>query len=181
MENFAERLNEAARILEQELSGLSDEQFNWKPAPESWSIAQCILHLVKTNKGYFPVYERLASGEYAPNFWEKLGIGKSMFARFFVEGVDPKNIKKMKAPGSIRPGKSHIDQSIRGKLLEQHAKMLGYHDSIQTKNEMGRIVSSPFANIITYPVSATFDIVCLHELRHLQQALRVKNHPGFPK
>src|SRR5206468_1680855 len=27
---------------------LSDARFNWKPAPERWSIAQCLKHLVLT-------------------------------------------------------------------------------------------------------------------------------------
>src|SRR5262249_46828789 len=30
------------------VSGLSDAQFNWKPAPGQWSVAQCLKHLVLT-------------------------------------------------------------------------------------------------------------------------------------
>ena len=180
MSDFAQRLQEAAAILQNDLSGLTDEQFNWKPAAESWSIAQCILHIVKTNKGYFPIYERLSNGEYQFNFWEKRGWLKGMWTNFFVNGVDPKNAKRLKAPGSIQPTQSHIDQSISNKMLEQNQKLLSYYDKIGNGESGSRIVSSPFASFITYPLSATFDIVSLHELRHLQQAVRVKNHTAFP-
>src|SRR5262245_55969992 len=36
---------DSARAL---ASGLSDGQFNWKPSPSQWSVAQCLRHLVLT-------------------------------------------------------------------------------------------------------------------------------------
>ena len=41
---------------------LSAAQLNWKPAPKSWSVAQCFDHLITTHSLYFPEFERLANG-----------------------------------------------------------------------------------------------------------------------
>ena len=30
--------------------GLSSDQLNWKPGKKSWSVAQCLDHLIKTNE-----------------------------------------------------------------------------------------------------------------------------------
>lgn len=181
MEDLTVRLAALAPLARREFEGLSDEQFNWKPAADSWSIAQCLLHLVKTNKAYFPIYDRLASGSYAPNFWERRGWFGTFWKNFFVNGVDPKNVKKMKAPSSINPVQSHIDKSILDKLEEQNGKVTGYYDKLRGPELEQTIVSSPFATFIVYPAACTFDIIVLHEERHIQQALRVKDHPGFPK
>ena len=32
---------------------LSAEQLNWKPAPDRWSVAQCLEHLINTNLLHF--------------------------------------------------------------------------------------------------------------------------------
>ena len=44
-----ELLNDSARQL---VTGLNDEQLNWKPAPDSWSIAQCLDHLAVTSEKF---------------------------------------------------------------------------------------------------------------------------------
>jgi hypothetical protein len=175
MNNFIETLNANTTFAKDEFSGLPDDQFNFKPSSDKWSIAQCILHLVKTNKGYFPIYDKLLDGSHAPNFFEKAGIFSGFWEKLFVNGVDPKNVKKMKAPSSIQPGQSHIDKSILAKLEEQNKKLSDYYRQLEPKGLDKIIVSSPFAKFIVYNAACTFDIVALHEQRHLQQAKRVKD------
>jgi len=36
---------------------LSDEQLNWKPRPDSWSVAQCMDHLIKSNDEVKPAID----------------------------------------------------------------------------------------------------------------------------
>src|SRR5215469_8329081 len=43
--------DENAREL---VSGLTEEQLNWQPAPGSWSVGQCLEHLCKVNEIYVP-------------------------------------------------------------------------------------------------------------------------------
>ena len=50
MENYIATLNANSDFAKNEFSDLTDEQFNFKPASGAWSAAQCIRHLVKTNK-----------------------------------------------------------------------------------------------------------------------------------
>ena len=32
----------------------TEEQLNWQPAPDSWSVGQCLEHLCITNEAYLP-------------------------------------------------------------------------------------------------------------------------------
>ena len=36
----------------QRFGELTSEQINWKPAAESWSVGQCLDHLIKANERY---------------------------------------------------------------------------------------------------------------------------------
>jgi hypothetical protein len=175
MENYIDVLNANSELATREFSSLSEDQFNFKPSPDKWSIGQCILHLVKTNKSYFPIYERLSEGNYDPNFFEKMGWFSGFWEKFFVDGVDPKNVKKMKAPAAIQPAQSNIGKEIIVKFAEQNEKIASYYQSLQAKGIDKVIVSSPFAKFIVYNAACTFDIIALHEQRHLQQALQVRD------
>ena len=119
-----------------------------------------------------PIYERLTGENYKPNVFEKIGLFKGFWERFFVKGVAPKNRRKMKAPAAIQPGQSHIDKSIIDKLVDQNKKIIEYYLQLQTQDLKKVVVSSPFAKIVTYNAACTFDIIALHEQRHLQQAKR---------
>ncbi len=46
-------LSEALILIDnatEQFSGLSENQINWKPSEEKWSIGECIDHLVVTHK-----------------------------------------------------------------------------------------------------------------------------------
>src|SRR5882724_5817859 len=47
----AAKTNEVASRL---VVGLSEDQLNWKPAPGSWSIAQCLDHLAVSTEKFEP-------------------------------------------------------------------------------------------------------------------------------
>jgi DinB superfamily len=53
------RETEAASAHAQALSGgLDEEQLGWRPRPESWSIAENLLHLDLTTRAFLPVVDR---------------------------------------------------------------------------------------------------------------------------
>ncbi len=175
MENYLDRLRYNTAFAREEFGSLNSEQFNFKPAADKWSIGQCIHHLVKTNKAYFPLYDKLLRGNFSPNFFEKNGWLSDFWEKFFVNGVDPKNMKKLKAPLTIQPEQSNIELTIIDKFTEQNEKIESYYKQLHSGGLDKVIISSPFAKFITYKTGCTFDIIALHELRHLQQAKRVKD------
>ncbi|MEP7075617.1 MAG: DinB family protein, partial [Acidobacteriota bacterium] len=63
----SETIAELERITEDfgtAFGSLTNEQLNWKPAAESWSIAQCVDHLIKSNDEVQPVIDaKLAGGK----------------------------------------------------------------------------------------------------------------------
>lgn len=52
------------------LSNLTSEQLNWKPGEESWSIGQCLDHLIISDCLYFPAFKKIAEGKHEMSFWK---------------------------------------------------------------------------------------------------------------
>jgi uncharacterized damage-inducible protein DinB len=163
-------------------SNLSTEQLNWKPAEKSWSIAQCLDHLIKTHSLYFPLFARMAGGHVKPTFWEKTSPLSGYFGRFLIKGLDPENQKKMKTTGKAHPSASDIDDGIVERFCQHQQAMIEHlkklPDDLEPKTT---IVTSPLLGFVTYSLDDTFTILVHHSRRHLNQAKRVSGTKGFPK
>ncbi len=50
LDEYARQFTEARADARRLTSGLSREQFNWRPATGRWSVAECIVHLTVTGR-----------------------------------------------------------------------------------------------------------------------------------
>src|SRR5262245_49086065 len=95
--NETEAIAADARTL---FGHLNPEQLNWKPAADSWSVAQCLDHLITANLGYDPVVDRILKGEYRKTFLHRMPLLPAFFGKMLVKAVSPDARRKLKAPGS---------------------------------------------------------------------------------
>ena len=66
--NWIEKIDKLTNQFLQEFSSLNEEELNWKPDPESWSVAQHLDHLIVINQTYFPIIAALKAGQYSLPF-----------------------------------------------------------------------------------------------------------------
>jgi len=159
-------------------AGLTLEQLNWQPTPSAWSIGQCLEHLCLGNEVYFPaISASLAGKPVSPVQGIILGWFAGWFIRSFIE---PSPVtKRASAPGKIAPG-SHVELSVIDRFLgsNQDARQLIRRAAACNVNRI-RFVN-PFVPLIRFTVGTGLKLTCGHERRHLLQAERVKQTPGFP-
>src|SRR5690349_13377085 len=81
---------------------LTAEQLNWNPTPRSWSVAQCLEHLLEATGQYRPNIAKALVGR-TPAPVEEITPG--WFAAWFIRTcIDPdERGRKFKAPGKIIP------------------------------------------------------------------------------
>src|SRR5687767_7404769 len=103
-----EKIAEDARAS---FGGLSSDQLNWKPGEQSWSVAQCLDHIIKTNDLFGPEFEKLASGNRKNTFWQKYSPLTGWGGRFLIKAVS-EDSKKAKAPSKAIVPPSEIDPDI---------------------------------------------------------------------
>jgi hypothetical protein len=113
-------LNRVTEETQQTFANLDSRQLNWKPGPERWSIAQCFDHLLTANESYFPIFERIGSGQKETNtFWESMPLLPGFFGRMLIKSLDPASKRKMKAPKPFQPLETDIDDQIVNRFVSQ--------------------------------------------------------------
>ena len=160
---------------------LSDGQFAWQPAPDTWSVAQCIEHLNATARQYLPMLDEgiadaiwrglYGAGPYAYNW-----VGRSL-----VYLVEPTTRFRAKAPKAFRPKPGRPRHDVIAAFC---AYQVQYIDRLCQANgldlERAR-VASPAARWIRMPLGSGFAMMVAHERRHLAQARRVLAAEGYPR
>src|SRR5215813_1774027 len=73
-----------------EFSNITLPQLNWKPAPDSWSIGQCLDHLVVADCLYFPTFKQIAENKYKMSRWQRWSPLNSLFGKILVSQTQEK-------------------------------------------------------------------------------------------
>lgn len=151
---------------------LTPEQLNWKPAPEKWSVGQCLEHLAIANEVYLdPIADALAT----PPSGTVDEIVPGWFASWFIRTyIAPSaQTKRASAPKKITPVLSRVEPTILERFLDGNRKMrelvirAAGHDVNRLR------FRNPFVPLIRFTVGSGFELTSQHESRHLLQAERV--------
>ena len=173
-----ERLSAEADVL---AAPLTDSQFAWRPAPNVWSLGECLDHLNATARMYLPVMdegiaEAIRRGLYGSGPYVYNSIG-----RLLVYVLGPPARVRVKAPGEFLPAPGRRRHEV---LAAFRAYQVQYIDRLRQANglDLARArVSSPVARWLRIPLGSSFALMIAHERRHLAQARRVMDTPGFPR
>ncbi len=153
--------------------GLTVEQLNWKPSEKSWSVAQCLDHLITINSLYFPVFENLRTATLPNTFLERVSPLSGFFGRTLIKAMSPENPKKMKTSKKAYPSASDIDAGIVERFEEHNRELAGRIEKISPEIDLSRIITSPLAGFVTYSLDDCLTMLVVHERRHVLQAKRV--------
>lgn len=156
-------------------SGLSEAQWNFKPAPDRWSIAECAEHIGVTETFILNlITEQALKGPAEP---EKRTEVQGKDTSIMVTALD--RSAKFKAPESIQPTRRWATSGeIAKNVLENRTRTIEF---VRTTQEDLR------DHFMDHPVFKTLDtyqwilLTSAHMRRHTAQILEVKADPNFPK
>ncbi len=172
----AEAISEDARKT---FGNLSEEQINWKPSADGWSVGQCFEHLVKTNSLFFPELEKIAGGGRKNSFLENYSPFSSFIGNLMVKSLQ-KDGRKFKTPSKAIVPPSEIDASIVELFLAHQTDLIQRVIRTEKADWQKTKITSPFMKLITYGLADGYRIVVEHERRHVRQAERVLQAENFP-
>lgn len=156
-------------------NGLSEAQWNFKPAPDRWSVAECAEHIGVTEAFILNlITEQALKGPAEP---EKRAQVQGKDTSMMAMAVD--RSAKFKAPESIQPTRRWATSGeITRNVLENRARTIQF---VSTTEEDLR------DHFMDHPVFKTLDtyqwilLTSAHMRRHTAQILEVKADPNFPK
>ena len=159
---------------------LSADQLNWKPNADTWSIGECIDHILITNRSYFAQFEAIARGDKYVSIWEKLSLLHGMVGRMLIKATGETVERKAKSPAVFKPTRSQVPANIVEEFCAQQADLIAKVEKIDGVDHQRVLINSPMSSMIFYTLHDALVIIFQHEQRHFRQALSVKARLEFP-
>lgn len=163
------------------VEGLKESQFNWRPAPHSWSIAECLLHLNMVGHRCVPLLEESLATARRRGLVGQGPFRYGWLGNWIIARTEPPSKHKYKAPRAFTPSCGQpvtavlpAFRSLQERLALQLEEASGL-DLAHIK------VPAPEARMLRFSLHLTFVWIAAHQRRHLWQARQVRNHPAFPR
>jgi uncharacterized damage-inducible protein DinB len=166
--------NATRKVLLDSLAGLSDAQWNFKPSPERWSIAECAEHIAVSEDAIFELVQKALKSPAEPDK-KALAQGKDeMLLRAM-----PNRSVKAQAPEFLQPKRRWPDrESLIAHFKQSRDRNIAY---LQTTEDdlRGHFLEHPvFKTLDTYQMML---LISAHCERHTLQINEVKADPNYPK
>jgi hypothetical protein len=173
---FAAVKAEASELV----AGLDYAQFNWRPDPRSWSVAECLLHLNIVGQRYMRLLEQAMEEARARGLAGPGPFGYGRVGKWILANTEPPPKKKSKAGRAFMPPD---DQPITAVLptFEHLQEQMELRLEQANGLDLRRVkVPVPGMGPVRFNLLLTFAWIAAHERRHLWQARQVLGRAGFP-
>jgi hypothetical protein len=163
--------------------GLTREQWQWRPAPDQWSIGQCFAHLNLVNGFSLRAIETgIAQGR------SKTGQGPFQYGfltRKFIASQEPPATKKFKAPKQFVPPADPDQESTLSdyrRASVELRRLTREADGLNLSRVKVKMLALPaiLRAIVRVPLGGQLLLTTTHDRRHLWQAEQVRNDPQLP-
>jgi len=169
--------DEASKLV----TGLSEAQLNWKPAPDRWSMAQCLYHLTVSTEKFGPYFTAaIARGRERYPVTAAPVYRPSWMGGWLIRQLLPEATRKVPAPKIFRPSQTEVLHDSLDYFLKQQAHFLDFVQQAEGLDYNKTRLRSPVTPLMRYSLADAFVLIAVHGQRHLGQARRVRETPGFP-
>lgn len=167
---------EAIQVAKDSFGELTEEELYWQPAPDQWSVGECLEHLNITFRSYLPKLIKGIEGAKADSSVETFKTG--FFGRMFTdtlqldENNQPKRkVKTFKSMDAARLPERNT--KVREEFTEYMETFLAQIEKAATVNLNKVKITSFIGPILRFRLGDLFRFVVAHNYRHLIQAQRV--------
>ncbi|MEW4059725.1 hypothetical protein CHH79_10065 [Bacillus siamensis] len=152
--------NEARQQTWEELKGLSDEEFNQKPAADEWSVREVLDHLKKIDESAQSLLSKQAKDAPFKKIEEK--------PMEFIED----RTNKRPAPSQLEPEQNRISVIEAKQELDTARQQLTAVISSLNEEDFERVLPHPVFQELT--IRQWIDFIGHHEKRHINQIKEIK-------
>lgn len=180
---YIQQFEDAKTTIHDLTAGLTEEQFNQRPSPKSWSVGEVIDHLCILAKlviqgmderiDYGRTMGLLKAGPYRYDWLSRLAVK--------LVGKPAPNKKKLRlpAPKVYVPGRTMEMRSKIEEFVEVQDALIA---CVRRANglDIAKIkVASPETSLIRISIGGWFESIASHQLRHFDQIHNVRSTLGI--
>jgi hypothetical protein len=180
LEEYRRQFEELSAEVVHLVEGLSEAQFNWRPAPERWAISQAIGHLWITGEVTRKNLDVAIDDAIARGLKGEPPFRYSSIERYVVRVTEPPASQRLPAPKRLHPAHGQPITAVLPTYLHLQSQMIR---QIERSNglDLRRVkVVTPLGRWIKFSLGMTFAQTAAHGRRHLAQMKAVREHPKFP-
>ncbi len=172
--NFAmSHLHAASKRFQDSITGLSPAQWNFKPGPDRWSVAECAEHIVLSEEFLLGIVtDKLLK---SPPASKDLKSNDERVLKLIQD-----RSQKAQAPEPLRPGgKLATPAEALSQFRPRRDRTIAYVE--KTQDDLRSHVApfpAPLESIDAYQMIL---FIAAHTRRHTAQIDEVKAAPGYPK
>lgn len=167
-------LKQTKKEVSDAVKGLSEVQLKFKPAPDVWSVEECLKHIAITEQMLWGMADANLKQPATPEKRSEVKLlDEDVIKRFEDRSTKVKTMDPMKPENTpFKTGSEALEsfKQNRGKLIE-YVK----NTDADLRNH---VIAMPFGSLDAYQFIL---FISAHTNRHMQQIKEVKANPGFPQ
>jgi len=180
---WREELHQIEEEVRLSLGTLASDQFNWRPAEGKWSVAECIDHLALVTglmlEKVKPVLAKARAEARSGEEPYRLGILGGWFAKM----MEKPGKRRMPSPRNFTPGSNLRQAEV---LARYEAVMQDFAETLDGSSglplhRLKAVSAAEGAGWLKFNIAAWYAATLAHNRRHVAQAKRVTETPGFPR
>ena len=167
-------LKDTEKGVKDQVNGLTEAQLKFKPAPDKWSVEECVKHIAKSEEMLWQMIDSVMKGAANPDKRSEIKLTDEQL----IQRVEDRTTK-VKTMEKLMP--ENIPLKNTEEALESfnknREKLIEY---VKSTNEdlRNHVAMLPFGTIDGYQAIL---FIAAHSNRHTQQIMEVKADPNFPK
>jgi hypothetical protein len=167
-------LKESAKEYLSSIESVNEAQWDWKPAPDRWSVGQTAEHIMQSEVVLFRRIQHAIQSP-ASSDWGTKTAGKTEL----IERVMPDRSQKATAPETTKPQGLSKEEVVR-RFQELRAQIIKFAEETQIALKE-HTAEHPFPVFKTLNSYQWLLLVPLHSRRHDHQIAEIKATLGYPK
>lgn len=178
---LAEQLAACTADADALLGGLTEVQGRWRPGPDQWSIAECVAHLAAIARQYQPGLDTAVAAVRARGRPAHGGFQPGWLGRRFVAAMEPTTgSRRLRTTAALTPPRTVTLAEAEREFGTAQAALRSVLETTAGLDLGSATVRSPILPLLRFSLGTALAGLVAHERRHLAQARRVTQAPGFP-
>jgi hypothetical protein len=177
LDALRERILLAREVASRLVDGLSDEQFNWRPAPDRWSICEILGHLIAVGDRLGDAIDDALERAHRAGHLSRGPFRYGWFEKWFTRtATDVARRRKVKTSKLYEPRPGRPASEVLSEFRALQASMV---ERMEAANgiDLARVkVRSPALRAVRMSLGMWLEMVAGHQERHFRQAEKVLDH-----
>ena len=173
-DSLLQYFNETTTELEKQVAGLSEAQLQFKPAPDKWSISQCMEHIIRSERMIFDMAKKGLDQDPQPERRKEIKLTDDNLKNALTD-----RSHKYQAPKELQPEGIYKDvKTALADFTAARQPVLDYIKKADAEDLRNHVSDSPTGPIDGYQALM---FIAAHCARHTKQIAEIKADPNFPK